>query len=413
MSDRLKTFREKRMRVVTDMRGLTDSAVKESRDLTAEELDRHGKMFAEAENFRQQIEVEERTLEMQRQDAAKDGNREQERREQAAGGTAVGPRASQEYRSAFNKFLALGRSELTSDETRALAAGVGSQGGFTIASEQLADGLIKFTDDAVVIRPLATKLRVTGASSLGVPSLDSDPADADWTSEIATGSEDSAMGFGKRKMQPNPLAKRIKVSNDLLRSTTTIGNVEALVRSRLGYKFGVSEEKGFLTGHGANQPLGVFTASPDGIPTSRDVSTGNSTTAIGMDGLIAAKYALKDAYRMKANWLFHRNAVEQISKLKDSQNQYLWQPSVQAGQPDRLFNLPIITSEFAPNTFTTGLYVGLLGDFSFYWIVDSMDLEIQRLVELYAETNQTGFIGRAFTDGQPVLGEAFARVKLA
>jgi HK97 family phage major capsid protein len=132
-----------------------------------------------------------------------------------------------------------------------------------------------------------------------------------------------------------------------------------------------------------------------------------------MDGLIAAKYALKDAYRMKANWLFHRNAVEQVSKLKDGDGQYLWQPSVQAGQPDRLFNLPIVTSEFAPNTFTTGLYVGLLGDFSFYWIVDSMDLEIQRLVELYAETNQTGFIGRAFTDGQPVLAEAFARVKLA
>jgi HK97 family phage major capsid protein len=70
-------------------------------------------------------------------------------------------------------------------------------------------------------------------------------------------------------------------------------------------------------------------------------------------------------------------------------------------------------SEYAPNTFTTGLYVGLIGDWSQYWIVDALDLTIQRLVELYAETNQTGFIGRMETDGAPVLAEAFARVKLA
>ena len=70
-------------------------------------------------------------------------------------------------------------------------------------------------------------------------------------------------------------------------------------------------------------------------------------------------------------------------------------------------------SEYAPNTFTTGLYVGIIGDFSRYWIVDSLQLQFQRLVELYAATNQVGCIGRAETDAVPVLAEAFARVKLA
>ena len=70
-------------------------------------------------------------------------------------------------------------------------------------------------------------------------------------------------------------------------------------------------------------------------------------------------------------------------------------------------------SEFAPNTLTTGLYVGLLGDFSNYWIADAMDMQVQVLKELYAETNQTGYIGRLETDGMPVLAEAFARVTLA
>jgi HK97 family phage major capsid protein len=70
-------------------------------------------------------------------------------------------------------------------------------------------------------------------------------------------------------------------------------------------------------------------------------------------------------------------------------------------------------SEYAPSTFTTGLYVGILGDFSKYWIVDALDMEMQRLVELYAATNQIGFIGRKETDGMPCLEEAFVRVTLA
>ena len=65
---------------------------------------------------------------------------------------------------------------------------------------------------------------------------------------------------------------------------------------RLGYKFAITHEKNFLTGTGQNQPLGVFTASNYGISTSRDVATGNSATAIAMNGLINAKCALKAAY---------------------------------------------------------------------------------------------------------------------
>jgi HK97 family phage major capsid protein len=78
-----------------------------------------------------------------------------------------------------------------------------------------------------------------------------------------------------------------------------------------------------------------------------------------------------------------------------------------------LFGVPVFVSEYAPNTFTTGLYVGIIGDFSFYWTADALDFSIQRLNELYAATNQTGFIGRLESDGMPVLEEAFVRVKLA
>src|SRR5690606_41779652 len=141
----------------------------------------------------------------------------------------------------------------------------------------------------------------------------------------------------------------------------------------------------FVTGACGNQPLCVFTASTYGVSACRDVATGNSATAIAMNGLINAKYALKAAYWPRARWIFHRDAVKQIALLRDDSGasagtgSYLWYPSVRDGEPDRLLGLPMDVSEYAPNTFTSALYVGILGDFSNYWIADSLALELQRL----------------------------------
>jgi len=189
--------------------------------------------------------------------------------------------------------------------------------------------------------------------------------------------------------------------------------VDGIVRSRLGYKFAVVQDNAFLNGTGAQQPLGVFTASDNGIPTSRDVSTGNLATELRFDGLKECEYSIKAGYRRVASWIFHRDAVKMISKLKDGEGRYIWQPSVVVADPDRILDIPVRESEYAPNTFESGLYVGILGDFRFYWIIDALTLTIQVLLELYAATNQNGYIGRLEADGMPVLAEAFARVKLA
>ena len=219
------------------------------------------------------------------------------------------------------------------------------------------------------------------------------------------------MKFGAREFKPTPLAKRIRISKKLLRSSAI--PIEQLVQERLAYKFAVTQEKAFLLGNGAGQPLGLFAASSSGVTTARDVSTGNTTSAVTMDGLINAKYSLKSGYLANAKWLFHRDGVREVAKLKDNDGSYLWQPSKKDGEPDMLLGQPIIMSEYVPNTFTTGQYVGIIGDLSYYWIADALDMQIQALFELYAEANQVGYIARMETDGMPVLAEAFARVKLA
>jgi len=313
-------------------------------------------------------------------------------------------------RAGFQHFLAEGRSGLSAEESRALQMSSNVAGGYVVAPEEFMAVLLKAVDDATIIRRIATVLPpLTSAASLGVPTLDADPADADWTSEIGTGSEDTAMKFGKRELHPHPLAKRLKVSKTLL-SRAALG-VEALVRDRLAYKLAVPQEKAHLTGSGANQALGVFTASADGISTGRDVDVGND--AVTADGIIDVKHALKPQYWGRARWVLHRDVLKAVRKLKDSQLQYLWQPGLQSDIPNSLLDLPYELAEFAPNTITQGNYVAVLGDFGFYWIVDALDMTIQRLDELYAETNQTGFISRLETDGMPVMEEAFVRAVIS
>ncbi len=407
MSDRLKRFREQRGALVTEMRTLVDTAENEKRELTGDELAKHSTLFDKADNLRKQIEAEQRTVESER--AAADAAAEAEER------AAKNPEAAAKEDRAMKAFRSLLRGATpggdVAAEMRALQAGSDTEGGYISAPGQFVAQLLKNVDNAVFVRNRATKFQVPKAESLGVPTLDTDLADADWTTELQTGSEDTSMRFGKRELRPHPVAKLLKVSKKLVRTSAL--PIETIINDRMAYKFGVTCEKAYMTGDGAQKPLGMFTASADGIPTSRDVSTGNTTTSVTWDGLINAKYSVKAQYWPNSAWVFHRDALKQISKLKDGDGQYLWRPSQREADPDMILGRPMEVSEYAPNTFTTGLYVGLFGDLSYYWIADALDMTVQVLRELYAATNQDGFIARQETDGMPVLSEAFARVALA
>lgn len=319
-----------------------------------------------------------------------------------------------ERSKAFAQFLG-GKA---SPAAKALLGDDDVRGGFILAPQQFVAALLRRIDDSVVIRQVGTRFTIDNAESLGVPTLDVDISDADWTSELNTGTEDDAIRFGKRELYPRPLAKRVKVSNRLRRQAAI--PVDALVQERLSYKFSVTMEKAYMTGDGNGKALGLFTASTNGISTTRDVTTAGAGVLAG-DDLINSLYSLKEGYMKSPTtaWVFHRDIVKRIRQLKASNGEYLFDDSntVQYGlnggaEFPTLLGKPVIMSEFAPHDFSSGKYIGLVGDLRFYYYADALALAIQVLTELYAETNQTGFIGRAETDGMPALEEAFARIKL-
>ena len=410
----IQELRDKRARLVEQCRAIATKAQTEKRALTSEEQTNYDKIFAEQRTLGEQIQREEQLLEAERQSLHGEGEQQHENRQREGaqkGDDNWGVRSTENYANAFNMFLRHG-DRIGTKEMRDLSVGEGTKGGF-LAPKAFVNQLIKAIDDILFIRQLATKLTVIGSSSLGCPSLDTDISDGDWTAEVPASemSADSSMSFGSRELVPHLSSKLVKSSRKLLANPAV--NAQEIILSRLAYKMAVTQEKAFMTGSGSNQPLGLFTASNNGISTARDVATGNETTSITFAGLNATKYALKSGYRKNAQWLFHRDGVKQIAGLTDDNGQYIWQPSKAMGEADMLLGHAIMESEYAPNTFTTGQYVGLLGDFSYYWIADSLDLEIQVLFELFASKNQVGHIGRTECDGMPVLAEAFSRVKLA
>ena len=401
----IKELHERLGKLLAQMRAINDKAIAEKRDLTSEET-------AEYENIEKEYDAGEIRLERMVKDKERENRMKSfetpEEDDKPKEDRKVDP--SEIQSRAFDRFLRGGMSSLSGEEFRALQADVDAQAGYLVAPENFIKTLIKAVDDSVYMRGLATMHTVTDAQSLGAPSLENDPADPTWTAEIATGTEDSTMSVGKRELNPHPLAKLIKVSETLLRKTSN--GAESLVRDRLAYKNAVTLENAYLNGSGSNQPLGVFTASSMGISTSYDVATDNTSTSISTDGLINAMYDLKEGYQRNATWMFHRDAVKQIRKLQDGNGEYIWLRGITADRPNTILDRPYIMSEYVPNTFTSGLYVGIVGDFKYYWIADALTLQIKRLAELYAETNQIGFISRFETDGMPVLGEAFRRVTL-
>lgn len=332
----------------------------------------------------------------------------------------AGVRGQEGYHDAFCKYLRHGDKGLAGlgeSELSALQSDDSESAGYLVGSQQFASGLLQTLDDMVFIRRLARVYQVPEADDLGIRARTAKASTFAWSSELTVSDADTSLKFGKRSLHPKHLTGQIEVSRDLLRRSTM--GVDGIVRGEGARDAGEVQEQAFLTGSGAGQPLGVFTASSNGISTARDKATG-SATGFTADGLVAAKYMLKQGYRnggsrSGARWMFHRDGISKISQLKDGENHYMLQPArgLTGDEWDTLLGYPVDESEFAPNTYTDGLYSGILGNWSYYAIADALDMEVQVLLELLARQNLVAYIFRLKTDGMPVLEEAFVRLKCA
>ena len=265
-------------------------------------------------------------------------------------------RASNAYREDFGAHLR-GRPMIHN----VLSEGVDANGGYLVPEEferQIVSGL----DEANVVRSLAKVITTNAERKIPVAATHSS---AQWTAENGAYTESSPT-FDQKSIDAFKLTDLVKVSIELLQDS--MFDLESYIASEFARAFGIAEEQAFCVGTGTNQPTGIFTASGGTVGV-----TAASATAITADELISLVYALKSPYRRNAKFLMNDATISLIRKLKDNNGAYLWQPSIQAGEPDRLLGYAIYTSPYVPTVAADALTMAF-GDFKNYWIADRLML---------------------------------------
>ena len=314
------------------------------------------------------------------------------------------PTATDAYNKAFWDMM---RGNNSLEVRDALSVGVNENGGFTVPDEferQLIQGL----EENNIFRTLAHTIH-TNSGTRTIP-IATDSGSASWIEEGAA-IQESDMAFAQETLSAYKLGCMIKVSNELLNDSAF--NIAAHIAQRFGVRFGNAEEDAFINGTGPSANPQTTPSQPTGILTSLTASAGNTTedaVTVHFDNIYKLYYSLKSPYRRKASFLCNETLLLQLMLLKDKNDNYIWKPGLEVGKPDTILGRPIYTSGYMPaltgEAADAGKKVLLFGDFSYYWIADRQSRTLKRLNELYAVTDQVGFIGTQRVDGKLILPEA-------
>jgi HK97 family phage major capsid protein len=302
-------------------------------------------------------------------------------------------RASDEYKRAFWNAM---RSKTAGYEVlNALQVGTDSEGGYLVPDE-FERTLVEALQEENIFRTMA-KIIQTASGDRKIPVVAS-KGTASWVDEEGAIPE-SDDAFGQVSIGAYKLATMIKVSEELLNDS--VFNLESYIAREFARRIGAKEEESFFIGDGTGKPTGIFNSTGGaelGV-------TAASATAITVDEIMDLFYSLKSPYRKNAVFVMNDSTVKAIRKLKDGNGQYLWQPSITAGQPDTILNRPVKTSAYVP-AIAAGAKTIAFGDFGYYWVADRQGRSFQRLNELYAATGQVGFKATQRVDGKLILPEA-------
>jgi len=274
-----------------------------------------------------------------------------------------------------------------------LQEGVDADGGYLVPDEY-DHRLIDVLEQENIMRGLATKITTSGEHKINIAATK--PAAA-WIEEGGALTFGDAT-FDQILLDAHKLHVAIKITEELLYDNAF--NLESYIITEFGKALANAEEDAFLNGDGTGKPTGIFAENGGG--TIAETLTGDITG----DAIINLVYALKRPYRKNASFIINDKNLSFIRQLKDNNGAYLWQPSYQAGEPDRLFGYNIHTSAFVPEDAIA------FGDYKYYNIGDRGTRSFQELRELFAGNGMIGYVAKERVDGKLILPEAVQILKL-
>ena len=307
--------------------------------------------------------------------------------------------ASSTYNRAFWTTITKREPERTVQD--ALTVGDDGHGGYLVPSE-FERQIVEALQEQCIIRQYATTIR-SDSGERRIPIVTGKGA-AYWTPEegAIVPADDT---FDQIYLSSHKLGTLIKVSEELLNDAAF--NIPAYIAGVFAQRIGVAEEEAFLTGDGVHRPLGLLSDIGGG---ETGVIT-QDATKITMDEVIDLYHSLRAPYRRNAVFVMHDQTAKALRKIKNANDEYLWQDKLSGGLKDTILGRPVLTSAFMPRM-EAGEKAILFADLSRYWIADRQNRSFKRLNELYAATGQVGFLASERVDARLILPEAAKVLKM-
>ncbi len=309
-------------------------------------------------------------------------------------------------RKAFTAFIRKGTAGLAADEFKSLRVSDDAAGGFLAP----ADFSAEVDKNLVQFSPIRNAARVgpTSAGSVVIPRRTGRPT-GQWVGETEARTE-TASAYGQLEIPVDEMACYVDCSMRLLEDSAI--NIEAEVAFDIAEEFGRLEGAAFVSGNGVKKPLGFM--SDTTVSSTVSGSAATIADANGQaNGLIDLMYALHPFYRSRGVWLANGTTIAALRKLKDGQNNYIWQPSLQADQPATLLGRPVVEAPDMPDVGANN-YPVIFGDFaSAFRIYDRVGLSIIRDPYTQATVGNVRFHARKRVGARLVRPEAIRKLKVS
>jgi HK97 family phage major capsid protein len=314
------------------------------------------------------------------------------------------------YNIAFEAYMRKGLRDMGPTDRKTLSGGNDSAGGFLVP-EDFQMEIIRKTAAMATIRANA-RVAQTSRDMAKWPRVNYTTDDKytsgvrlTWTGDSPASSTAHRVTdptFGLLTIPVHTAMASLPITNDLLEDSAF--DVFGLGSELMGEAFALGENDAFINGNGISKPMGILTQVDDSDNKGpRSVNSGSASALTG-DGLISLAYALPPQYEARAKWFMNKSTEAAVRKLKGSTSgDYQWPVLNQAGglgpvQPV-LLGFPVVREQFLPDV-AGDAYPIIFGDMSGYLVLDRVGISLQRLDELYAETNITVLLARRRVGGQ-------------
>jgi HK97 family phage major capsid protein len=251
--------------------------------------------------------------------------------------------------TADEKIVGFYHALVTNDKAtcKALSEGTAADGGYLFPDEFRAE-LIKTLTGPFTMRSLVNVIPMR-RDVMKIPLLESRPK-VTWTAENETKSTTTAH-FDERTLTARKLAAILYSSDELIEDSTELDVVKTII-SLFGDAITDEEDRVILAGNGTTQPTGIVTAV-----TATTYATRTCNGNLDFSDIINTYYDLGQPYRNKAKWVVASANVRELRQLKDTNGQYIWQPSVKENEPDRMLGKAVYENDYV------GEATILFGDF--------------------------------------------------